>query len=55
MAPEEVTMRTLISLITRIAVVLYNLGSCADYQFIANPFGISERGIKKFVCFAKAC
>uniref|UniRef100_A0A667WS05 DDE Tnp4 domain-containing protein n=1 Tax=Myripristis murdjan TaxID=586833 RepID=A0A667WS05_9TELE len=49
MAPEEVTVRPPVPLIMRVAIVLYKLGSCAEYRVIANQFGISKSSVKKFV------
>uniref|UniRef100_A0A8C7WXN8 DDE Tnp4 domain-containing protein n=1 Tax=Oryzias sinensis TaxID=183150 RepID=A0A8C7WXN8_9TELE len=49
MAPEEVTVRAPVPLIMRVAVVLYKLGSCAEYRVVANQFGISRSSVKKFV------
>uniref|UniRef100_A0A8C6T436 DDE Tnp4 domain-containing protein n=1 Tax=Neogobius melanostomus TaxID=47308 RepID=A0A8C6T436_9GOBI len=48
MAPEQVTVRAPVPLM-RIAVVLYKLGSCAEYRIVANQFGISKSSVKKFV------
>ncbi|XP_062386837.1 uncharacterized protein LOC134075340 [Sardina pilchardus] len=49
MAPEEVTVRAPIPLTMRVAVVLYKLGSCAEYRVIANQFGMHKSTVKKFV------
>ncbi|XP_038152648.1 protein ALP1-like [Cyprinodon tularosa] len=49
MAPEEVTVRSPVPLIMRVAIVLYKLGSSAEYRIIANQFGISKSSVKKFV------
>uniref|UniRef100_A0A1A8L9Q0 DDE Tnp4 domain-containing protein n=2 Tax=Nothobranchius pienaari TaxID=704102 RepID=A0A1A8L9Q0_9TELE len=49
MAPEDVTVRAAVPVIMRIAVVLYKLGSCAEYRVVANQFGISKSSITKFV------
>ncbi|KAK7925645.1 hypothetical protein WMY93_007955 [Mugilogobius chulae] len=49
MAPDDVTVRAPVPLIMRIAVVLYKLGSCAEYRVVANQFGISKSSVKKFV------
>uniref|UniRef100_A0A1A8J0F3 DDE Tnp4 domain-containing protein n=1 Tax=Nothobranchius kuhntae TaxID=321403 RepID=A0A1A8J0F3_NOTKU len=49
MAPEDVTVRAAVPVIMRIAVVLYKLGSCAEYRVVANQFGISKSSITKSV------
>uniref|UniRef100_A0A3P9HXL1 DDE Tnp4 domain-containing protein n=1 Tax=Oryzias latipes TaxID=8090 RepID=A0A3P9HXL1_ORYLA len=48
MAPEDVTVRAPVPLIMRVAVVLYKLGSCAEYKVLANQFGISRSSVKTF-------
>lgn len=49
MAPDEVTVRPPIPLTMRVAMVLYKLGSCAEYRVIANQFGVHKSTVKKFV------
>ncbi len=49
MAPEEETVRNPIPLIMRAAVVLYKLGSCAEYRVVANQFGVHKNTVKKSV------
>lgn len=49
MAPEEETVRNPIPLIMRVAIVLYKLGSCAEYRVVANQFGVHKSTVKKFV------
>lgn len=49
MAPEATTVRAPIPLVMRIAIVLYKLGSCAEYRVVANQFGIHKCTVKKFV------
>ena len=41
-SPEEVTVRRAIPLAMRVAVVLYKLGSSAEYRLIANQFGVHK-------------
>uniref|UniRef100_A0A3P9MF02 DDE Tnp4 domain-containing protein n=1 Tax=Oryzias latipes TaxID=8090 RepID=A0A3P9MF02_ORYLA len=48
MAPEDVTVRAPVPLIMRVAVVLYKLGSCAEYRVVANQFVIIRSSVKKF-------
>lgn len=33
----------------RVAIVLYKLGSCAEYRVVANQFGVHKSTVKKFV------
>ncbi|KAI7794821.1 putative nuclease HARBI1-like [Triplophysa rosa] len=33
----------------RVAIVLYKLGSCAEYRVISNQFGVHKSTVKKFV------
>lgn len=49
MAPDEVTVRAPIPLTMRVAIVLYKLGSCAEYRVISNQFGVHKSTVKKFV------
>uniref|UniRef100_A0A3P9JGM7 DDE Tnp4 domain-containing protein n=1 Tax=Oryzias latipes TaxID=8090 RepID=A0A3P9JGM7_ORYLA len=49
MVPEDVTVRAPVPLIMWVAVVLYKLGSCAEYRVVENQFGISRSSVKKFV------
>jgi hypothetical protein len=48
-SPEEVTVRRAIPLAMRVAMVLYKLGSSAEYRLIANQFGVHKSTVKKFV------
>ncbi len=47
--PEEETVRNPIPLIMRVTVVLYKLGSCAEYRVVANQFGVQKSTGKKSV------
>lgn len=49
MSPEEETVRKPIPLPMRVAMVLYKLGSCAEYRVIANQFGVHKSTVRKFV------
>ncbi|XDV14258.1 hypothetical protein PO909_002432 [Leuciscus waleckii] len=49
MSPEDVTIRNPIPLIMRVAIVLYKLGSCAEYRVVANQFGVDKSTVQKFV------
>ncbi len=49
MSPEEETVRNPIPLIMRVTVVLYKLGSCAEYRVVANQFGVHKSTVKKSV------
>uniref|UniRef100_A0A8C5NC21 Protein ANTAGONIST OF LIKE HETEROCHROMATIN PROTEIN 1-like n=1 Tax=Gouania willdenowi TaxID=441366 RepID=A0A8C5NC21_GOUWI len=49
MAPSDVSVRTPVPLTMRVAIVLYKLGSGADYNFISNQFGVHKSTVKKFV------
>ena len=48
-SPEEVTVRRAIPLALRVAMVLYELGTSAEYRLIANQFGVHKSTVKKFV------
>ncbi|CAJ1071691.1 uncharacterized protein LOC127630384 isoform X2 [Xyrichtys novacula] len=48
MAPDEVTIRAPIPCMMRVAIVLYRLGSCAEYRLVSNQFGIHKSTVKKF-------
>ncbi len=48
-SPEEETIRNPIPLNMRVAVVLYKLGSCAEYRVVANQFGVHKSTVKKSV------
>ncbi|CAJ1087321.1 protein ALP1-like [Xyrichtys novacula] len=48
MAPDEVTVRAPIPCMMRVAIVLYRLGSCAEYRLVSNQFGIHKSTVKKF-------
>lgn len=49
MAPDAVTVREAIPLPMRVAIVLYRLGSSAEYRIVANQFGVHKCTVKKFV------
>lgn len=49
MAPDKVTVRAPIPFIMRVAIVLYRLGSCAEYSLVSNQFGMHKSTVKKFV------
>ncbi len=49
MAPEEETVRNPIPLNMHVAVVLYKLGSCAEYHVVANKFNVHKSTVKKSV------
>lgn len=42
MAPDDITVRAPIPRMMRVAIVLYRLGSCAEYRLVANQFGIQR-------------
>ncbi len=46
MAPEEETVRNPIPLIMHVAVVLYKLGSCAEYLVVANQLVFTRAQLK---------
>lgn len=48
-SPEEVTVRKPIPLAMRVAMVLYKLGSTAEYRVVANQFAVHKSTVKKFV------
>ncbi len=48
-SPEEDTVRNPITLIMRVAVVLYKLGSCAEYRVVANQFSVHKSTVKQSV------
>ncbi len=49
MSPEDEAVRNPIPLIMRVNVVLYKLGSCAEYHIVANPFDVHKSTVKKSV------
>ncbi len=51
MAPEEETVRNPIPLIMHVTVVLYKLGSCAEYLVVANQL---TRAQLKSPCISSA-
>ncbi len=49
MAVEEETVRNPIPLIMHVAVLLYKLGSCAEYRVVANQSCVHKSTVKKSV------
>ncbi len=49
MIPSKDTVRAPVPLAVRVAIVLYKLGSCAEYRVVANQLGVHKCTVKIFV------